>query len=178
MAAEIIVLIGLVTAGALAERVRGGWPPLGPPGSDNGAGKARAVRSLIFAAAIFAAGAPWWVALATGVTLWLAILNSHSDCWMVRSPGELLDMCWLGLVRGVGGLSPLIVYAHVASGVAPITAAALGVALPLAHAGIYAMAYRAKLPKPGGIVDDWNAWAELGWGACLGGAIWVLRISL
>lgn len=176
MIAETLTLTGLVMAVALAERVRGGWPPLGPPGSDNGAGKARAVRSLLFAAAILAAGSPWWVALATGVSLWLAILNSHSDCWMVRSVGEFLDMCWLGLVRGVGGLTPLIVYAHVAGGVAPITAAALGVALPLAHAGVYAVSSRANLPRPGGIIDDWNAWAELGWGACLGGAIfWLTR---
>lgn len=177
MISEFIVLTGLAIVGALAERVRGGWPPLGPAGSDNGAGKARVVRSLMFGSAIVAVGVPWWVALATSVTLWFAILNSHSDCWMVRSRDELLQMYWLGLVRGAGGLLPLIIYVSVAH-TSSIFAVAVVVFSPLVHANVYALAYRANLPKPGGVIDDWNAWAELGWGAFLGLAIWLLTVNV
>jgi hypothetical protein len=73
------------------------------------------------------------VAAATRATLWAGLLNSHADCWRVKNAGQAVDMMFLGLVRGVGGLA-----------------------------------------RVGGLLDDWNAYAELAWGAALGASISVL----
>lgn len=162
-----------VIVGALAERLRGGFPPLGAPGSDKGVGRARALRSLVFGALAYGLGAPWQVALLTAATIWVGVLNSHSACWKVQSASQLLDMIVLGWARGVFGLAPLFFYAGI--GGHDVTVVLL-VALPVAHAASYALAARldARLPRWGGLLDNWNAYAELAWGGFLGVATIIL----
>jgi hypothetical protein len=94
---------------------------------------ARAGRSLAFGLLAYGCGAPWSAALATAALLWVSMLNSHADCWRVKNAGQAVDMMFLGLVRGVGGLA-----------------------------------------RVGGLLDDWNAYAELAWGRLSERPYWCL----
>lgn len=170
----MFALIVCCIVGALAERLRGGYPPMGAPGSDRGAGRARAVRSVAFGLLVLGCGVPWWVALATAATLWLGMLNSHAHCWRVQNVGQAVDMMFLGIARGFMGVSPLLGWA---AAVGDVTAVCIVVPLlPVLHAAAYGVAAHLDphLPRRGGLLDDWNAYAELAWGAVLGSAIWGL----
>lgn len=171
----MLTLIACIVIGALAERVRGGYPPMGRPGSDKGAGRARAVRSIAFGLLAYGCGASWSAALATAALLWVSVLNSHAASWRVQNAGQLLEMLHLGVVRGVFGLLPLIMWAAAQGNV---TAVCIVIPLlPVLHAAFYALASHLDphLPRWGGLLDDWNAYAEMGWGGvALGGAIWGL----
>lgn len=170
MTPAITVALALVL-GALAERLRGGWPPMGAAGSDNGAGIARAVRSTIFALCISEFGVPWYIAAMCFVTLWAGVcIGSHRDCWRVQNSEQLLDMLMLGMSRGVLGLLPLFMWAGLDH--ALIIPSSMMVALPVSHAACYGLAARLDphLPRIGGMLDNWNAYAELAWGVCLIGA--------
>jgi hypothetical protein len=115
------------------------------------------------------------VAAACFLTLWLGIcIGSHKQCWRVECPEQLIDMLILGMTRGVFGLAPLFCWAGLERGI--MLPAMLLLALPAAHAFSYQLASRLdpRLPRWGGILDDWNAYAELLWGAYLGAAIILL----
>lgn len=159
--------------GAMAERLRGGWPPLAPAGSDNGAGRARALRSAIFAGMAFTMGAPWWVSALMFCTLWAGLLTSHTGVWKCETLSDVLDMAVLGAIRGVGGLLPLMIWYGMQAPYGDTLLFHLCATMPALKPTVYALAWRhrARLPRLGGLLDDWNAYAELAWGAALGGAI-------
>jgi hypothetical protein len=164
-----------IIIGALAERLRGGWPPIGPSGSDHGAGVARLLRSTTLSLLIYALGEPWWVAAACFPTLWLGIcIGSHSDCWRVENSEQFLDMALLGVTRGVFGLAPLFCWAGLERNI--LLPVVFMLVLPVAHATSYGLAahHDKQLPRWGGILDDWNAYAELLWGACLASSVILL----
>jgi hypothetical protein len=158
-----------ILLGALAERLRGGFPALGAPGSDEGAGRARAVRAAVWmviaATVTLRAGESTLIVLAvalwTAVGAFLALANSHRECWLVRTPGEAAAMLGLGLLRFGLSAAPLLAWAVWRSGEL-VALLSLGVAF--AHPALYWLCWRLPLPRIGRALDAGNAYAEYGWG--------------
>lgn len=173
---DVFPFIFCVVAGAFCERLRGGWPPFGPAGSDDGAGRARALRSTLLAGLAYALGAPASVCALLFVTLWASLLNSHADYWKCETWGQAAHMAALGAIRGLGGLLPLMIWhslhAPYGDGLLLYLCAALPLIKPLFYGGAWRL--RARLPSRQGLLDDWNAYAELAWGAAVGAALWAL----
>lgn len=181
----MIVEAATIAAIAFAERLRGGWPAVGESGSDEGAGRARALRGLIWltvlAALVWNQGGAFAclaVGLSSFVLSWLSILNSHSDCWGVQDWRQAARMTALGVARGYGCLLPAFWFSILYGSLhrADVIAAAVFTLAPYVHTVVYAVAYRCRyrLPYPGGPLDGWNAYSEIAWGAYLGLCVVVL----
>lgn len=171
----------LVALGALAERLRGGFPAIGAPGSDEGAGRARAIRAAVWAALAAAvtllAGESTIIVLA--VTLWTAVgafvamATSHRACWLVATPGQAAAMLGLGLLRFGLSAGPLLVWAVWRSGeLVPLWS----LAVALAHPALYWACWRLPLPRVGRALDAGSAYAEYGWGGVQVAAVLVVLV--
>lgn len=159
----------LIAAGAAAERLRGGFPTIGEPGSDQGAGRARAIRAAVWAAlavavTLSAGEGPLIVAAVAALTMtgaFYALANSHADCWLVRSPREAAAMLGLGLLRYGMSAAPLLAWAVWRGGeLVPLWS----LAIAAAHPALYWLCWRLPLPRFGRALDAGSAYAEYGWG--------------
>jgi hypothetical protein len=147
---------GTILLAALAECIRGGWLGWLIPGGTAGA---RLVRALVWAMISAAWALESWVAVATLVGAFLALLNSHRDSWDI------------GFDHGSPWVDALVMTADLVLWWLWDTAGLLSLAVSLMHPAVYRLACRFKPSRPNwasSMLASPTAYAELAWGAAQG----------